>query len=59
MSNGPFGVIRRRRLGNRFSPDLASDGSEVRLWAREAEVIETINSRREMCSSFPASSFHH
>lgn len=47
MSNGPFGVIGGGAWGTALAQTLASDGSEVRLWAREAEVIESINGRHE------------
>ncbi len=53
MRNGPFGVIGGGAWGTALAQTLAIDGSAVRLWVREAEVIETINSRHENVQFLP------
>ena len=47
MTGAPFGVIGGGAWGTALAQTLASDGSEVLLWAREAEVVDDINSRHE------------
>lgn len=47
MTGEPFGVIGGGAWGTALAQILASDGSEVRLWAREPEVIHAINERHE------------
>lgn len=42
-----FGVIGAGAWGTALAQMLASDGSEVILWAREPEVVESINGARE------------
>ena len=45
--SGAFGVIGGGAWGTALAQILASDGSEVRLWALEADVVEAINARHE------------
>ena len=45
--SGRFAVIGGGAWGTALAQTLASDGSGVVLWAREAEVVEDINSRHE------------
>jgi glycerol-3-phosphate dehydrogenase (NAD(P)+) len=45
--SGRFGVIGGGAWGTALAQTLASDGSGVVLWAREAEVVEDINTRHE------------
>lgn len=47
MSRLPFGVIGGGAWGTALAQTLASDGSEVYLWAREAEVVDAINTHHE------------
>jgi glycerol-3-phosphate dehydrogenase (NAD(P)+) len=47
MSRARFGVIGGGAWGTALAQTLASDGSEVFLWAREAEVVDEINTRHE------------
>ena len=42
-----FGVIGGGAWGTALAQMLASDGSAVRLWAREPEVVESINTSHE------------
>lgn len=46
MSRASIGVIGAGAWGTALAQSLASDGSEVLLWAREAELVEEINTRR-------------
>jgi glycerol-3-phosphate dehydrogenase (NAD(P)+) len=45
--SGILGVLGGGAWGTALAQVLAADGSEVRLWAREAEVVDGINGRRE------------
>lgn len=45
--SGRFGVIGGGAWGTALAQTLASDGSGVVLWAREAEVVEDINTRHQ------------
>ena len=45
--SGRFAVIGGGAWGTALAQTLASDGSGVVLWAREAEVVEDINTRHE------------
>jgi len=45
--NSSVGVLGAGAWGTALAQLLASDGREVRLWAREAEVADAINDRRE------------
>jgi glycerol-3-phosphate dehydrogenase (NAD(P)+) len=47
MSAGAIGVVGGGAWGTALAQVMASDGREVRLWAREAEVIGAINRTRE------------
>jgi glycerol-3-phosphate dehydrogenase (NAD(P)+) len=47
MSNNAIGIVGGGAWGTALAQVMAADGQEVRLWAREPEVIETINARRE------------
>lgn len=42
----PIGVIGAGAWGTALAQSMASDGSPVWLWAREAELVEEINTRR-------------
>ncbi|HEX8527645.1 NAD(P)H-dependent glycerol-3-phosphate dehydrogenase [Allosphingosinicella sp.] len=42
-----MGVLGGGSWGTALAQVMASDGTPVRLWAREAEVVEAINARRE------------
>jgi glycerol-3-phosphate dehydrogenase (NAD(P)+) len=42
-----IGVIGAGAWGTALAQVIASDGTPVRLWAREAEVVDAINSRHE------------
>src|SRR5687768_3308483 len=53
MTGGPFGVIGGGAWGTALAQILASDGSEVRLWAREPEVIDSINDGQENALFLP------
>ena len=44
---GSFGVIGGGAWGTALAQMLASDGGAVRLWAREPEVVESINTSHE------------
>lgn len=43
--NGKVGVVGAGAWGTALAQSLASDGSEVLLWAREPELVEEINQR--------------
>jgi glycerol-3-phosphate dehydrogenase (NAD(P)+) len=46
--NGPaIGILGGGAWGTALAQVMASDGTPVELWAREAEVVEAINSTRE------------
>ncbi|HEY0132016.1 MAG TPA: NAD(P)H-dependent glycerol-3-phosphate dehydrogenase [Allosphingosinicella sp.] len=47
MSGRPIGVLGGGAWGTALAQIMASDGTPVRLWAREADVVEAINTRRE------------
>ncbi|MGQ0590704.1 MAG: NAD(P)H-dependent glycerol-3-phosphate dehydrogenase [Sphingosinicella sp.] len=47
MSEGTFGVVGAGAWGTALAQMLAADGSEVRLWAREVEIVEAVNDRHE------------
>jgi len=47
VSGRPIGVLGGGAWGTALAQVLASDGTPVRLWAREAEVVEAINRDRE------------
>lgn len=47
MTGATFGVIGGGAWGTALAQILASDGSDVLLWAREAEVIQEINTHHE------------
>jgi glycerol-3-phosphate dehydrogenase (NAD(P)+) len=53
MSSGAFGLVGGGAWGTALAQILTSDGSEVRLWAREAETVEAINTRHENRSFLP------
>jgi len=44
--SAPVGVIGAGAWGTALAQTLASDGSEVVIWAREPELVEEINARR-------------
>jgi glycerol-3-phosphate dehydrogenase (NAD(P)+) len=50
---GLLGVIGAGAWGTALAQVMASDGTPVRLWAREPEVIDAINTRRENSSFLP------
>ncbi|MFN4135298.1 MAG: NAD(P)H-dependent glycerol-3-phosphate dehydrogenase [Novosphingobium sp.] len=54
-----IGVIGAGAWGTALAQMLASDGREVRLWAREAEVAEEINARRTNSLFLPAAQLAH
>lgn len=45
-SHGAVGVIGAGAWGTALAQSLASDGSDVLLWAREPELVEEINARQ-------------
>ena len=47
MTAPPIGILGGGAWGTALAQILASDGTPVRLWARETEVVEAINTRRE------------
>jgi glycerol-3-phosphate dehydrogenase (NAD(P)+) len=47
MSGKPIGVLGGGAWGTALAQILACDGTPVRLWAREAEVVEAINAGHE------------
>ena len=49
----PLGVVGAGAWGTALAQAMASDGTPVRLWAREPEVIEAINTRCENSSFLP------
>jgi glycerol-3-phosphate dehydrogenase (NAD(P)+) len=53
MRTEAFGVIGGGAWGTALAQTLASDGSEVLLWAREPEVVDDINTRHENCLFLP------
>ncbi|MFN3470797.1 MAG: NAD(P)H-dependent glycerol-3-phosphate dehydrogenase [Novosphingobium sp.] len=54
-----IGVIGAGAWGTALAQMLASDGREVRLWAREAEVAEEINARRTNSLFLPSAQLAH
>jgi glycerol-3-phosphate dehydrogenase (NAD(P)+) len=53
MSERAIGVIGGGAWGTALAQVMAGSGHQVRLWAREAEVIESINTRRENALFLP------
>ena len=53
MTQRTFGVLGGGAWGTALAQILASDGSAVRLWAREADVVEGINRHRENALFLP------
>ncbi|HEX8482205.1 MAG TPA: NAD(P)H-dependent glycerol-3-phosphate dehydrogenase [Allosphingosinicella sp.] len=47
MTGGAIGVLGGGAWGTALAQVMASDGTAVELWAREAEVVEAINATRE------------
>jgi glycerol-3-phosphate dehydrogenase (NAD(P)+) len=47
VTGASFGVVGGGAWGTALAQTLASDGSEVVLWARETEVVDDINTRHE------------
>jgi glycerol-3-phosphate dehydrogenase (NAD(P)+) len=47
VTGRPIGVLGGGAWGTALAQIMASDGTPVRLWAREAEVVEAINTKRE------------
>jgi glycerol-3-phosphate dehydrogenase (NAD(P)+) len=47
VTGRPIGVLGGGAWGTALAQILASDGTPVRLWALEPEVVEAINSKRE------------
>jgi glycerol-3-phosphate dehydrogenase (NAD(P)+) len=54
MSGQPIGVIGAGAWGTALAQALASDGTPVLLWAREAELVAEINARTPTACSCPA-----
>lgn len=53
-----IGVIGAGAWGTALAQAMASDGSEVVLWAREPELVEEINSARTNSLYLPSASLH-
>ncbi|HCF24319.1 MULTISPECIES: NAD(P)H-dependent glycerol-3-phosphate dehydrogenase [unclassified Novosphingobium] len=49
----PIGVIGAGAWGTAIAQAMASDGTTVRLWARESEVVAAINQTRENTAFLP------
>ena len=59
MSEGvSFGVIGAGAWGTALAQMLASDGSRVKLWAREPELAEAINAAHENILYLPGQTLH-
>ncbi len=52
-----IGVIGAGAWGTALAISLASDGSPVRLWAREGELVDEINARRTNSLFLPGATF--
>ncbi len=54
MSKGKVGLVGAGAWGTALAQALASDGSEVLLWAREAELVAAINADRRNALYLPS-----
>ncbi len=57
--NASVGVVGGGAWGTALAQMLASDGSEVLLWAREAEVVESVNTAHRNAQFLPSATLHH
>ena len=55
VSDGIIGVVGGGAWGTAIAQAMAGGGQRVRLWAREAEVVEGINARGENGLFLPGS----